>query len=175
MTTNTLGARRLREELQAGRPTLPVFRDLIRDAGTPEQGPFLGACTEALRLIADAQAKRVRFQCRDAQAQAILNKSTTQLTIDANRLLATRDWIGLAVMAMSWSAGLDALRGKLEFNPKPGRRDGKPTATSEPIPVKIVGQVPRMVRTKVKRDGAGDIIESFQLHEDVLQPDEASQ
>jgi hypothetical protein len=170
-----LGALRLHEELKAGRPTLPVFRDLIRDAGTAQAGPFLGACSEALRLLADAQARRVRFKCRDAQAQAILNKSPSQLAIDANRLLAARDWIGLSAMLMAWSAGLDGIRGMIDFNPKPARRSGKPTATSEPIPVKIVGQVPRMATTKIKRNGAGDIIESFQLHEDVLQPDEASQ
>ena len=53
------------------------------------------------------------------------------------------------------SAGLDGM--KLDFNRKPGRRDGKPTGTTAPIPVQIVGQNPRVTTTKVNRNAAGDI------------------
>lgn len=167
--TNNLGAMRLHEELKAGRPTLPVFRDLIRDVGTAQQGPFISAVSEALRLVGDAQAKRVQFKCADKQTQTVLNRSATQLAIDCNRLVAARDWIGLSALLIAVSAGLDGM--KLDFNPKPGRRDGKPTGTTAPIPVQIVGQAPRTTVTKVKRNGAGDIVESFQLHEDALTPD----
>ena len=172
---SNLGVLRLHEELKAGRPTLAVFRDLIRDVGTGQQGPFIGACSEGLRLLGEAQASKVKFRCADKQTEGVLSRPASQLAIDANRLVAARDWIGLSALLIAVSAGLDGIRGNLDFTGKSRRRDGKPTGTSATIPLKveIVGQNPRVTTTKVNRNAAGDIVSTMHLEEDALQADEA--
>jgi hypothetical protein len=157
MSLEKLGAERLREELKAGRPTLPVLRDLLKDYGTSNIAVFSGALSEAITLIGDAQAKGLKLSIGGRPIGG-----AAAICVELNRSMQQKDFMLLCEQVKIVAGGVDAIRGRINWS----RTANTAENATAPVRVEVVSLPTRKTTSEVYRDLAGNIVASTQVERD---------
>lgn len=152
-TIEQLGVNRLHDEIRAGRSTLPLLRDFLKDYGTANIQMFSGAISGSLALIRQAEAVGWAFE---TEGRAMWNSSS--LAVELTRACAERDLMLVCEITKLVAGTVDKLQGAISFGAK---------EEQGPLRVEVVSLPNRETATMIERDDAGNIKSSAQLERDV--------
>lgn len=154
MNLDQIGTNRLFDELKAGNPSLPLFRDLLKDYGTANMNFFAGAISGALSLLRKGEASGMQFK---HEGKAI-DKSSA-LSVAFTRAIAQRDLMQVCELTKLIAGATDALR-------KSGSIDFNDTGDDKPVRVHVLSQPTRETVAEITRDSYGSISNTKQTQRD---------
>lgn len=163
----SLGADRLIEVINKGKPAVDCFAELLPEMLTPNFEYFSGAVSRGVQLLQTAKTNGVTVKAKDPLMQRVLDMGGAEMSIALNKAANGRDLMRLVDMLRIIGGAIDMIAKKDSrlLNAAPQR-----TAASEgqPLKIEIVSQPARVTTTKIERNPAGEITSSFQLEEDTL-------